>query len=49
MVLRMGVAYSFHAIPYSMPDIKKLDKHIIAVTKALYKVPKSTPNLTTQL
>jgi hypothetical protein len=32
---RMKVAYSFHAILYSMPYIKKLDKHIIAITKAI--------------
>ena len=41
IVLRTGVAYSFHAIPYSILDIKKLDKHIIAVTKAIFKVPKA--------
>jgi hypothetical protein len=38
-VLRPGVEYSFHAIPYSMPDIKKLDKLIITLMKAICKVP----------
>jgi hypothetical protein len=37
----MGVAYSFHAIPYSILDIKKLDKYIMAITKAICKVPKA--------
>ena len=48
-MLRPGVEYSFHAIPYSMPDIKKLDKQIITLTKAICKVPRSTPNLAIQL
>jgi hypothetical protein len=48
-ILRMGVAYNFHVVPYLMPNIRKLDKQIIAVTKAICKVPKSTPNLATQL
>lgn len=34
-ILRMGVAYSFHAVPYSMPDIQRLEKQIIAITKAI--------------
>jgi hypothetical protein len=45
----MEVAYSFHAVSCSMPDIKKLEKYIIAKTKEICKVPKSTPNLATQL
>jgi hypothetical protein len=48
-ILRPGVEYSFHAIPYSMPDIRKLDLQIITLTKAICKVPRSTPNLATQL
>jgi hypothetical protein len=36
-------------VPYSMPDIHMLDKHIISVTKSICKVPRSTPNLATQL
>jgi hypothetical protein len=48
-VLRLGVEYSFHAIPYSMLDIRKLDKQIITLTKAICKVPRSTPNLAIQL
>jgi hypothetical protein len=45
----MGVAYNFYAVLYSILEIHKLDKQIIAVTKEIYKVPKSTPNLATQL
>ena len=45
----MGVAYNFYAILYSILEIHKLDKQIIAVTKEIWKVPKSTPNLATQL
>jgi hypothetical protein len=49
MILRPGVAYKFHVTPYSLLSIKKLDKQIISTTKTICKVPKSTPNLTTQL
>lgn len=48
-VLCPGVAYSFHVVPYSIPDIKKIDKLIISTTKAICNLPQSTPNLTTQL
>ena len=26
IVIRVGIAYSFHVVPYSLPTIKKLDK-----------------------
>ena len=32
-VIRAGIAYSFYAVPYSIPAIKKLDKKIIALHK----------------
>ena len=32
-VIRAGIAYSFYAVPYSLPAIKKLDKRIIALHK----------------
>jgi hypothetical protein len=32
-VIRLGIAYSFYAIPYSMPNITKLDKKIIGLQK----------------
>jgi hypothetical protein len=48
-VIRLEIAYSFYAIPYSMPNIAKLDQKIIALQKAIYGLPKSTPNITTKL
>jgi hypothetical protein len=48
-VIRPGIAYSFYAVPYSMPNITKLDKKIIGLQKAIYGLPKSTPNITTKL
>jgi hypothetical protein len=48
-VIRPGIAYSFYAIPYSMPNIAKLDQKIIVLQKAICGLPKSTPNITTRL
>ena len=48
-VLRPGVAYSFYAVPYSMPAIRKLDKKIIATQKSIYRLPKCMSNAITQL
>ena len=48
-VLRPGVAYSFCAVPYSMPAIRKLDKKIIATQKAISRLPKCMSNAITQL
>jgi hypothetical protein len=48
-VIRPGIAYSFYAIPYSMPNIAKLDQKIIALQKAICGLPKSTPNITMKL
>jgi hypothetical protein len=47
-VIRPGIAYSFYAVPYSMPNIIKLDKKIIGLQKTICGLPKSTPNITTQ-
>jgi hypothetical protein len=49
IVSRPGIAYSFYAIPYSMPNIIKLDKKIIGLQKSICGLPKSTPNITTKL
>jgi hypothetical protein len=49
IVLRPGIAYSFYAVPYSMPNIAKLDQKIVALQKAICGLPKSTPNNTTKL
>jgi hypothetical protein len=48
-VIRPGIAYSFYAVPYSMPNITKLNKKIIGLQKAICGLPKSTPNITTKL
>ena len=48
-VLRPRVAYSFYAVPYSMPAIRKLDKKIIATQKFIYQLPKCMSNAITQL
>jgi hypothetical protein len=48
-VIRAGIAYSFYAVPYSIPAIKKLDKKIIALHKTICGIPKCTSNITTQL
>ena len=48
-VIRPGIAYSFYAVPYSIPTITKLDKKIIGLQKTICGLPKSTPNITTKL
>jgi hypothetical protein len=50
-IIRPGIAYSFYAVPYSMPNIIKLDKKIIGLQKAICGLPKSTmwTNITTKL
>ena len=48
-VICAGIAYSFYAVPYSIPAIKKLDKKIIALHKTICRLPKNTSNTTTQL
>ena len=48
-VIRVGIAYSFYAVPYSIPAIKKLDKKIIALHKTICGLPKSTSNIAIQL
>lgn len=48
-IIRAGIAYSFYAVPYSLPTIKKLDKKIIATQKTICGLPKRTTNVITQL
>jgi hypothetical protein len=48
-VIRVGIAYSFYAVPYSLPTIKKLDKKIIGIQKIICGLPKCTTNIITQL
>ena len=42
-VIRAGIAYSFYAVPYSIPAIKKLDKKIIALHKQFVVYRKAHP------
>jgi hypothetical protein len=35
IVIRPGIAYSFYAVAYSMPNINKLDQKIIALQKVI--------------
>jgi hypothetical protein len=48
-VIRPGIAYSFYAVPYSMPNITKLDKKIISLQKSICGLPKSIPNIIIKL
>ena len=48
-VIQAGIAYGFYAVPFSLPTIHKLDKLLIRLQKSIYGLPKSAPNITTQL
>ena len=48
-VIRTGIAYSFYAVPYSLPAIKKLDTKVIALHKIICGLPKCMSNAVTQL
>ena len=44
-IIRAGITYSFYAVPYFIPAIKKL----IALHKTICGIPKCTSNIATQL
>ena len=48
-VIRAGIAYGFYTIPFFLPTIHKLDKLLIRLQKSICGLPKSAPNVTTQL
>ena len=48
-VIRTGIAYGFYAVPFSLPTIHKLDKLLIRIQKSICGLPRSAPNVTTQL
>lgn len=48
-IIRASIAYSFYAVPYSLPAIKKLDKKIIAVHKTICDLSKCMSNAVIQL
>ena len=48
-VIKPRIAYAYYAVPFSKPDIKKLDKIICKLTKDICHIPKSSANILTQL
>jgi hypothetical protein len=48
-IICAGIAYSFYAVPYSIPSIIKLDKKLISLQKKICGLPNCTPNITAQL
>ena len=40
-IIRPGIAYSFYAVPYSMPNITKLNNKIISLQKSICGLPKA--------
>ena len=48
-VIKPHIAYAYYAVPFSKPDIKKLDKIISKLTKEICNIPKSTANILTHL
>ena len=49
LVIQAGIASGFYAVAFSLPTINKLDKIITRLHKSILGVPRSTPNVTTQL
>lgn len=49
IILKPRIAYAYYAVPFSKPDIKKLDKIISKITKEICNIPKSTANVLTHL
>jgi hypothetical protein len=48
-VIRAGIAYSFYTVPYSLPNIIKLDKKLISLQKKICGLPNCTRNIIAQL
>jgi hypothetical protein len=48
-IIRLGIAYSFYVVPYSIPNTTKLDQKKIGLQKTICGLPRSTPNITTKL
>jgi hypothetical protein len=48
-VIKPRIAYAYYAVPFSKPDIKKLDKIISKITKETCRIPRSTANILTHL
>ena len=48
-VIKPRIAYAYYAVPFSKPDIMKLDRIISKLTKEICNIPKSTANILTHL
>ena len=48
-VIKPRIAYAYYAVPFSKPDIKKIDKILSKLTKDICHIPKSTANILTHL
>ena len=48
-IIKSRIAYVYYTIPFSKPDIKKLNKIISKLTKEICHMPKSTTNFLTQI
>ena len=48
-VIKPRIAYAYYEVPFSKPDIKKLDKILSKLTKGICRIPKSTANILTHL
>jgi hypothetical protein len=44
-IIRPRIAYSFYAIPYSMPNITKLAKKIVGLQKTICRLQKALQTL----
>ena len=43
------IAYAYYAVPFSKPDVKKLDKILSKLNKEICNLPNSTANTLTHL
>ena len=48
-VIKSRIVYAYYVVPFSKPDIKKLDKIISSTTKTSCHIPKSTANILTHI
>ena len=48
-VIRSGIAYGFYSVAILLPTLNKLDKIIIRLHKSICGLPRSTPNVMTQV
>jgi hypothetical protein len=48
-VIQVGIAYGFYTLAYLLSTINKLDKILIRLQKDICGLPKSSPNIMTQM